>query len=265
MFNPLLLLLLSSAAVHAGEFPPSIYTLSSEDLIRVRASANENKSTIVEWQGQVLSYKPGDRPKVLFNVQGMNIARAKKLDDGGYDLLSREGFPASAKYEARYQPGGTYSFQFNIPLAYPNPLNPTGDPTSPLYPYSGPTQASYSAIESFTFTFPLKELGSSYDSVSSTQVYWTRTSPLLPFMATPSTNVTLLFVASGSKVKGGWKNLSPVVRDVISTTLTAYKDAPTERLSSGGGVTSWSYFAQSEVFQAYLDGSRFPLPDPAVD
>ncbi|KAG6871956.1 hypothetical protein C0993_002570, partial [Termitomyces sp. T159_Od127] len=170
------------------------------------------------------SYKPGDRPKVLFNVQGMNIARAKKLDDGGYDLLSREvqlyldpttnkvlnvwhnpysgqnvtgpspsvkhsqfslfdrysvvhvannpvyqGFPASGQYEARYQPGGTYSFQFNIPLAYPNPLNPTGDYTSPLYSYSGPTQASYSAIESFTFTFPLEELRSACDSAPSTQ------------------------------------------------------------------------------------------------
>ncbi|KAG6872781.1 hypothetical protein C0995_006701 [Termitomyces sp. Mi166 len=215
--NLLVLFLVSNTTAHAGQSLPETYTLSAADLIRVRASTDEQKSTVVEWQGQVLSYKPGDVPKVLFNVQGMNIARAKKLEDGGYDLLSREKFPASTTYQARYQPGGTYSFRLTIPLAYPNPLDPTGDFMSPLYHYVGPTQASYTAIESFTFTFPSKELKSPSTSVSSTQVYWTRTSPLLPFMATPSTNVTLLFVASGSKVEGGWKNLSPVVRDLIAT------------------------------------------------
>ncbi|KAG5735786.1 hypothetical protein E4T56_gene7929 [Termitomyces sp. T112] len=70
--------------------PAATYTLSAADLIRVRASTKENKSAVVEWQGQVLSYKSGDVPKVLFSVQGMNIPRTKKLNDGGYDLLSPE-------------------------------------------------------------------------------------------------------------------------------------------------------------------------------
>ncbi|KAG6917498.1 hypothetical protein DXG01_002362 [Tephrocybe rancida] len=280
----LLPVLLFSGIVHAVQLPTT-YTLSAEDLIRVRASTNENRSTVVEWNGQVLSYKPGDVPTVLFHVQGMNIARAKKLADGGYDLLTREvqlylnattnevlhvwhnpysgqDVPAATAYQARYQPGGTYTFQLSIPLAYPNPLNPTGDPSSPLYPYSGPTQAKYSAIESFTFTFSGAEFISGVNSIPSTQVYWTRTSPLLPFMATPATNVSLLFVASGSKVEGGWQKLSSAaVRDIIATNLTAYKDAPTERVTLGGGVSSWSYFAQPAVFQAYLNGSTFPLPD----
>lgn len=87
----------------------STRTLSTEDLIRVRASTDEGQSTIVEWQGQVLyvcsslscmfypselihdrSYKPGEAPAVIFNVRGMNIARAKKLQNGSYDLLSRD-------------------------------------------------------------------------------------------------------------------------------------------------------------------------------
>ncbi|GLB43993.1 hypothetical protein LshimejAT787_1501770 [Lyophyllum shimeji] len=258
---------------------PPTHNLSAEDLIRVRASTDESQSTVVEWQGQVLSYKPGDTPAVIFNVRGMNIARAKKLPDGGYDLLGRElqlyldpvtdeilhvwhnpysgknvtvvhvannpvyqNFPSSSTYLARAQPGGTYTFTINIPLAYPNPLNPTADPNSPLYPYSGPTQAKYSAIESFTFTFPASELLSPAcrPSLPSTQVYWTRTSPLLPFMATPATNTTLLFVASGSKVAEGWRGLSSPVREVVEETLPAYKDAPTERMSPGGGVSSWS-------------------------
>ncbi|KAF8056537.1 hypothetical protein FPV67DRAFT_1677925 [Lyophyllum atratum] len=284
--------------------PPSIpptRTLDAEDLIRVRASTDEGQSTVVEWQGQVLSYKPGDVPAVIFNVRGMNIARAKKLPDGSYDLLARElqlyldpvtdqvlhvwhnpysgnnvtvvhvannpvyqNFPPANTYQARVQPGGTYTFQLSIPLAYPNPLNPTADPQSPMYPYSGPTQAKYSAIESFTFTFPAAELSSPAESIPSTQVYWTRTSPLLPFMATPTTNTTLLFVASGSKVAAGWMGLNPVVRDVIDKTLPAYKDAPTSRISPGGGVSSWSYFAKPEVFQAYQAGAVFPLPDPPV-
>ncbi|KAF5380069.1 hypothetical protein D9615_006260 [Tricholomella constricta] len=296
------LLLLSSMSVEASIFGISpTRRLGAEDLMRVRASTDENESTVVEWQGQVLSYKPGDTPSVVFNVRGMNIARAKKLPDGSYDLLGRElqlyldpvtdqvlhvwqnpfsgnqvpvvhvannpvyqNFPPGNIYLARAQPGGTYTFQLSIPLAYPNPLNPTADPQSPMYPYSGPTQARYSAIESFTFTFPAAEFTSRYKSLPSTQVYWTRTSPLLPFMATPATNVTLLFVASGSKVPGGWRNLDSVVRNVIETKLPAYKEAPTSRVSPGGGVSSWSYFARPEVFQAYLDGAEFPLPDPPL-
>ncbi|KAG5640557.1 hypothetical protein DXG03_008115 [Asterophora parasitica] len=295
------ILLLSSMSVDAGLFTiPPTRKLTAEDLIRVRASTDERESTIVEWQGQVLSYKAGDTPAVIFNVRGMNIARAKKLPDGGYDLLGRElqlyldpvtdkvlsvwenpysgmkvpvvhvannpvyqSFPPQNTYLARSQPGGTFTFQLGIPLAYPNPLNPTANPQSPLYPYSGPTQAKYSAIESFTFTFPAAELAGRSKSIPSTQVYWTRTSPLLPFMATPSTNVTLLFVASGSKVEGGWKKLNSVVRDVIDKKLPAYKEAPKSRESPGGGVSSWSYFARPEVLQAYLKGAEFPLPDPA--
>jgi hypothetical protein len=131
-----------------------------------------------------------------------------------------------------------------------------------MYPYSGPYQAKYTAIESFSFTFPGSELREDTISVPSTQVYWTRTSPLLPFMATPSTNTSLLFVATGYKVKGDWRQLNSVVRDVVENTLPAYMDAPTERMSVGGGVTSWSYFARPEVFQAYSAGAEFPLPDP---
>lgn len=83
-------------------------------------------------------------------------------------------------------------------------------------------------------------------------------------MATLSNNVTLLFLASGSKVKGGWQELSTVMRDVIATTLTTYKTAPTQRLSLGSAVNSWSYFAQPGVLQAYLNVSTFPLPDNVV-
>ncbi|KAG6853555.1 hypothetical protein C0991_003347 [Blastosporella zonata] len=275
-------------------------TLNASDLVRIRASTDESKSTVVEWQGQVLSYLPGERPKVLFKVQGMSITRAKLLENGSYDLMTREvqlyldpatndvlhtwhnpwsdrdvtvvhvannpvyqNLPATTTFEARSQPGGSYAVQISIPLAYPNPLNPSGDQQSPLYPYAGP-QALYSAIESFTFAFPGAEFDSTEASVPSMQVYWTRTSPLLPFMATPATNVSLLFVANGAKIQGGWENLSPVLRDVIETRLPAYKEAPTSRDRPGGGVSSWSYFTRPEVLQAYKDGAAFPLSDPPL-
>lgn len=253
---------------------------------------------------------------MIFNVRGINIARAKKLASGGYDLLSRElqlyldpvtneilnvwqnpysgkevpglsngvpnndysspsiftvvhvannpvyqTFPTGVDYSSRLQPGGTYTFQLSIPLSYPNPLNPTFDPDSPMYPFQGPFQANFTGIESFTFTFPASELASKHTSLPSTQVYWTRTSPLLPFMATPSTNTTLLFIASGSKVAGGWRNLDKVLTDVIEKTLPAFKEAPTERTIPGGGVSSWSYFARPDVFVAYKNGAVFPLED----
>lgn len=173
-----------------------------------------------------------------------------------------QNIPATTAIPTRSHSGGTHTCQINIPLSYPNPLNPSADPESPFYPYSGPEQAKYTAIESFTFTFPASEFFSSgTESLPSTQVYWTRTSPLLPWMGTPSTGVSLLFVASGSKVEG-WEGLNRIVRDVIEEKLPAYKEAPLERTSKGGGVTSWNYFTRPEVFRAYLDGAVFPLPDP---
>ncbi|KAG5352794.1 hypothetical protein E4T56_gene7569 [Termitomyces sp. T112] len=275
--------------------------LNATDLVRIRASTDESKSTVIEWQGQVLSYLPGEQPKVLFKVKGMSVTRAKKLENGSYDLMTREvqlyldpsteevlhvwhnpwsdkdvtvvhvannpvyqNLPVASAFEARSQPGGNYTFQVSIPLAYPNPLNPSADPESSLYPYSGP-QALYSAIESFTFSFPGMELNDSAESIPSTQVFWTRTSPLLPFMETPATNVTLLTIANGAKVQGDWQNLSSVLRDVIETQLPAYKDAPISRDRPGGGVSSWSYFARPEVLQAYKEGATFPLPDPPVN
>lgn len=36
------------------------------------------------------SYKPGEAPKAIFNVRGMNVTRAVKMEDGSYDLIGRE-------------------------------------------------------------------------------------------------------------------------------------------------------------------------------
>lgn len=35
-------------------------------------------------------YKPGDAPRVAFDVLGMNVARVKRLEDGSFDILARE-------------------------------------------------------------------------------------------------------------------------------------------------------------------------------
>ena len=84
--------------------------LNVKDVIRIRASTDEMQTTFVQWEGEVLYahacanrqeypllmamyrsiYKPGQRPLYAFNVLGMNAARAKELEDGSYDLLSRE-------------------------------------------------------------------------------------------------------------------------------------------------------------------------------
>ncbi|KAF2105197.1 hypothetical protein BDV96DRAFT_655866 [Lophiotrema nucula] len=278
--------------------PPNI-TVGAEDVIRIRASTDESKSTFVEWIGQTLIYKPGQTPSVAFNVVGMNVARAKKLEDGSYDILAKEiqlyldpktnailhtwtnpftsenvnvihvqnspvyqTIPTTTAYTARSLPNNYYTFAFNIPLAYPNPLNPTNDPNSPFRPYQGSYQALYSAIESFAFTFPSSELANrKLEGLPSSQIYWTRTSPLLPWMNSPDTNATLLFIADGNKVSRGWKGLSPILRGVIEDTLPGYKEAPLNRTRPGGGVTSWSFFTQPDVFAAWKNGMEFPVPE----
>lgn len=286
----------SSAGMAKSQTETTIVNV--EDLVRLRASTDENESTVVEWQGQAFLYKPGELPSLVFNVQGMNIARAKKLEDGSWDLLSRElqlyldpktneilhvwhnpysgedvnvihvqnnpvqlKFPPFASYQARPLPGGRYTLNTSIPLAYPNPLNPAAKPDAPFARYAG-LQAKYAAIESFTFTISGDELDNkSLKSLPSTQINWTRTSPLLPWMGTPDTGVSLLFIATGAKVAEGWEGLSPVLRDTIDKKLPAYKDAPKERTNASPGVSSWSYFMKPDVFEAWKKGEEFPLKE----
>ena len=78
-------------------------------------------------------------------------------------------------------------------------------------------------------------------------------------MNSPDTNATLLFVANGAKVPEGLDGLHPTLRKVICDQVPIYKDAPTERVRPGGGVTSWSFFTRPEVFTAWRNGTEFPI------
>ncbi|KAF2733626.1 hypothetical protein EJ04DRAFT_553289 [Polyplosphaeria fusca] len=62
----------------------------------------------------------------------------------------------------------------------------------------------------------------------------------------------------GNKVKT-FEDSDPLTRSVIETTLPNYKEAPKERTATGGGQTSWKFFTQPHVFQAYLNGTQFPI------
>jgi hypothetical protein len=245
----------------------------------------------------------------------MNVARAKKLQDGSYDLLARElqlyldpttnevlhtwtnpftqenvtgvpfvsrdaisivltipvihvqnnptyqTIPSSSSYPLTSLAGGYKSLTYNIPLAYPNPLNPSNDPNSRFAPFQGSYQALYSAVECFTFSFASSELATpNLSSIPSTQIYWTRTSPMLPWMKSPDTNATLLFTGKGYKVNS-FEDLDATTRSVIEETLPAYKVAPEERIATGGGVTSWNFFTNEEVFERWLNGTHFPIKE----
>jgi hypothetical protein len=167
---------------------------------------------------------------------------------------------ATSAYSLRSLPNDYATYTINIPLAYPNPLNPSNNAGSPFKPYQGSFQALYSAIESFTFTFSEAErCDKALANIASTQIYWTRTSPLLPWMNSPDTNSTLLFIANGAKVSGGWEALDPLLKTVIAEQLPLYKQAPESRTRNGGGVTSWNFFTKPVVFEAWRNSTKFPI------
>ena len=50
-----------------------------------------------------------------------------------------------------------------------------------------------------------------------------------------------------------------MLRDVVENVLTSHKEAPKERIRPGGGVTSWSFFTRPDVFEAWKNGTEFPI------
>jgi hypothetical protein len=89
-----LLLALGVATAQAQRLNPTL----PEDLLlierKVNCSTEDGKTAVYWWRGKVFSRVPGERDRLLFNVQGFNLRTCKHYDDPqrgpGYRSVSRE-------------------------------------------------------------------------------------------------------------------------------------------------------------------------------
>ena len=261
-------------------------TLGVEELVKARCS-NNSSNIYCEWEGSVYAFVPQERQKKLFNIIGMNVSRCLPQDDNKWLLTSREITlyldpltnevlnywqnpwtgetvpvvhvslnPIQIVLQGEYpvfRQGKNVTFVVDIPLTYPNILG-----NNPQYQDYSPQQL-YQAGEFFQYIVPMDEvLDPSVTTVKSFSGSWMRWGMWLPWMKMKDKPGQLIYNAAIRKYQN-FERLSPILRQLIDSRLPAYKEAPFEFVT-GKNETSWTYFHRH--FDQYLEGAKFPIPEP---
>ncbi len=274
-----------SGCVRGGASPPRSSPPGTDELVRVRC-ATDGSDVFTTWQGSVHIYMPGEAPRRLFGIVGMNVARCGRDADGWY-LTSRElmlyldpetgavldrwrnpwtgvevpvvhvaNSPVQARLDGApplVQRGSDATFLIEVDVAYPNPL--AADPAlRELSP--APT---YQAIELFALTAPAADVADPRRAaVSSMTLSWHRIGPWLPWMQQGERAGALVYTAIGERVDG-FDDLPGPLRAIIAERLPSFRAAP-GCLLDARNATSWTYLAAHA--DAYRRGERFPVAAP---
>jgi len=260
-------------------------SLTTEELVRLRC-ALDGREVLTGWSGEVFGFAPNERPRHLFTVVGMNVARCIQ-SEGRWHLTSRELMlyldpTTGARLDRWTNPwtgatvpvvhvanrlvqnelagpvpasvtDGTVTVTFDIPLFYPDPV--AGDPRTASYS-AGP---NYVAGELFAFeTTAASGLDPGVVSVHALRFSWHRVGPWLPWMAMRDRPGMLVYRAHGRKL-GGFADLAAELQQEIATNTPLYRHAPRCAVNARN-ETSWTYFVRHVA--AYEVGARFPRPAP---
>lgn len=128
--------------------------------------------------------------------------------------------------------GDEVFLRLDIPLAYPNPLQPAEFPAES----SGPM---YTASEHFTFFTKASALADSKAASVPTTWSWTRTGPWLPWMKMGQRPGFLLYSGHGRKF-ATFDELPADVREYTLKNFPIYKNAPASFVTPN--ETSWTYY-----------------------
>ena len=218
--------------------------------------------------------EPGKAPVALMGFEGYNICRGEKLEDGTWRLLSREltfyrdlktgkilqtwdnpisgerntvidvaNDPVNTVLNPPGRPqmalpwmqvGDEMMFTMNIPLAYPNPLQPEQFPRQS----SGPV---YAGSEHFMFFASRKDLENPAIKNAPLNLAWTRTGPRLPWMELGQRPGGLLYVAQSTKLDS-FDQLPQDIKDLVQSKYPEYTRAPATWVQPN--VTSWTRYKQ---------------------
>jgi len=246
---------------------------------KIQCSTHDREPVLYWWTGDVYSRVPGERDKLLFKVDGMNIRQCDSVKDpvrgAGYRYVSREIMlyedPATRAVVHTWKNPWTGDDVQVIHVAN-DPVNaraPTyaldkeGKPTTwnghifknnwwttdtvPLF-YDNPLQGSYQeyvggkyhATEMFNSFGSLDDLLSDKTATAQVKIGWVRISGWLPWMKMGDRAGELYFHAAGQKLTQ-WNDLPDVMKQEIETNYPAWK-APPPVDDSRPNETSWTYF-----------------------
>lgn len=243
-----------------------------DSFIKTRASL-DGSQVVFWWTGSIYSFIEGERSQHLFNFEGYNIAKAKKVEQG-YLLLTREASfykdPQSGEILEQWKnpftgttvaviqvwndPANQKLFldvthgKFHIPFAelgddvywhleiflkYPSPLPRE---QYPLYSQSN----EYQAGELFQYYTKRSQLEDATLPSVPCQISWTRISPWLPWMEMGNRAGYLVYHCSGKKLSDGFQELPESIKSYVEKHQPEFQTAPDEFTEPN--ETSWTYF-----------------------
>ncbi len=274
---PVILAVVAGAPVLAGQLDPN----DPQDALtierKIQCSTVDGAPTTFWWEGRAYSRRQGERDRLLFNVEGMNI-RACVADTHpergqGYRMVSRELLiyrdPATGEALSTWR--NPWSGEVVEVLHVANdPVNSagyeigrSGDPhrwsgkitegrwrwniTVPLfYPnplasdYQAEIGGTYHATEMFNFLGDTQGLLDTDTETAGSSIGWVRMSDWLPWMKMAGREGVIYMHTAGLRLSS-WDALPPSMKDEIATHYPSYGEPPPLD-DNRRNVTSWIYY-----------------------
>lgn len=245
---------------------------------RTQCGEQDGKPAVYWWSGKIYSRVEGERDRLLFTGEGMNIRQCVAVTDPqrgkGYRQVSREIMlfldPATGQILREWKnpwTGETVEVMHisNDPVnGRPSfPIGPDGKPFTvsmkrmgpwvqmplevPLFYHNvlgGDYQAyvgnDYHAMEIFDFAARADELFDTAKPTAYPSVSWVRVSNWMPWMKMGSRQGLIIFNAMGTKLKS-FDELPPVLKQEIAANYPAYT-APPPGDDPRPNETTWTVF-----------------------
>lgn len=285
---------LLGAVLSAGLSAQQRLNLSNPDdavkaMRKFQASLVDGQPVVFWWQGNIYSRIPGERDRLLFTYQGMNIRAAVTVTESGrgygYRQVSREillymdpqtqqvlrtwknpwtgkevevvhvsNDPVNSRPMFAQGPGGPFRFPGFFKdglgfLAMEVPLFYTSPLGGDYQQYVG---GEYQAMEIFNFYFPEEQLLDGRPDMTDVSVSWCRISGWLPWMEMGSRVGTMIYNGVGRRLSS-WDRLPDVLKAEIKANYPAYT-VPPPLDDTRPNETSWTFFKK------YIDKKKTKAP-----
>lgn len=284
------LVLACAAPAGARVLDPDVAADAVELSKRVQCGVKDGEPAVYHWSGKIYSRVDGERDRLLFHGEGMNIRRCVAVTDPqrgtGYRLVSREvmfftdpetgqivrqwknpwtGEMVDVMHIANDPVNGRPSFPVGADgKPFTNSINRVGNYAQmpievPLFytnPLAGEYQeyvgGTYHAMEIFDFAMPAAELFDTKFPTVYPSVAWVRISKWMPWMKMGDRQGEIVFNAMGAKLKS-YDELPAVIKDEIAANYPIYNAAPSAD-DQRPNETTWT------VFKKKVDTMRAKTP-----